>query len=121
EDKVIDVFDDEEESWGDSPYSDLKSKIHKEYKISAQEKMEILFKLIDNPVAPYVTEIVSHARNYFSNITNLWEAITQQIPVWSLPNTQRSGLSVHFVDVSSWKRRRRMFLSQKKKAGKESI
>ncbi|CAB4060350.1 unnamed protein product [Lepeophtheirus salmonis] len=62
--------------------------------------MEILFKLIDNPVAHYVTEIVSHARNYLSNITNLWEAIIKQILMWSLPDTQRSGLSVHFVNVS---------------------
>ncbi|CAB4065124.1 unnamed protein product [Lepeophtheirus salmonis] len=26
DDKILDVFDDEEESWGDTPYSDLKSK-----------------------------------------------------------------------------------------------
>ncbi|CAB4058344.1 unnamed protein product [Lepeophtheirus salmonis] len=43
DDKVLDLFDDEEESLSDTPYSGLKSKILKEYEISTPDKMEIIF------------------------------------------------------------------------------
>ncbi|CAB4058324.1 unnamed protein product [Lepeophtheirus salmonis] len=84
---------------GDTPYSDLKSKILKESEISTQNKMERLFKLIENPGAYSLTEIVSHGRNYLSNITQQRESIIKQMLVRSLPNPQRSGLSVQFADV----------------------
>ncbi|CAB4066525.1 unnamed protein product [Lepeophtheirus salmonis] len=76
-----------------------KSKILKEYEISTQDKTKRLFTLIDNPGDYSVTEIVSHARNYILNITQLREYIIKQIIVRSLPDTQRTRLSVQFADV----------------------